>query len=394
MECEDPEPRAPDKVPPDPPYPNTGTSGVSGANLKRRCVEEPQTPAKKNISNPDLTVPSIQTVYTHPSFVIGAINTYSENDKGPYIVHVSRISPDPAAGTSIRPIKFGQFLSNHKFQNIHREGVKRVGRNKISVQFTSAEDANNFITSPVLALCKYTASIPTFSVTRMGLVRQVPTDLSMEEFATNALLPPGCGNIIKARRLSRKNVEDGKVSWVPTQSVVVTFLGQSLPSKIFLYYTSLPVELYNFPTTQCYACCRYGHTKAACRSKPRCFRCSKEHLGDSCEVTESGASCAHCLGRHFATNRSCPEQERQRSIKVVMAQQSISYVEACAQFPTVSRPYSEIAQPNHSSVRTIYTTPRPRAPLGKSYDKVAHRDLVSTPVSSMPNGCAIIEPGT
>lgn len=406
-DCDPPAPLPP--APPDPPDPV-----ISIAGSKRRLVCEDVTSAKKSTSSPDLAVASIQTVYSHPSVIVGAIQAYSPLDKGPYVVHVSRSEPELSAGTTIRPIKFGQFLSSHKIANICADGVKKVGRNKISVEFVTAVDANKFITSPILSMCKYVATIPTYNVTRMGLVRQVPTDLSMDEFADALVLPAGCGIVIKARRLNRKNVEEGKITWVPTQTVVVTFQGQLLPTKVFLYYTSLPVELYQYPTIQCHTCCRYGHTKVQCRSKPRCFRCSQEHTGDSCDIPEASASCLHCSGQHFATSKGCPEQDRQKSIKAVMSQNNISYEEAAYQFPKVSRSYSEVSQmfsqssPSHSSqnnysaglsqsqaqssrsyVKNVYASPRPRAPQGKSYDKSAHREMVSDPSSTMANGCAL-----
>lgn len=397
----------PPPVPPVPPDP--GPSPGS----KRRLDSENITSAPPKKTSSSLEQASIQSVYTHPLIVVGAIHAYTSLDKGPYVVHVSRSEPDLAAGTSIRPIKFGQFLSVHKFRNIVTEGVKRVGRNKISVEFFTAEDANKFIDSPILPMCKYVASVPTFNVTRMGLVRDVPTDLSMDEFAEAVIVPPSCGYILKARRLSRKSVEEGKVTWVPTQTVVVTFQGQSLPSKVFLFYTSLRVELYQYPTIQCHTCCRYGHTKAQCRSKPRCFRCCKEHSGDECDVSESNASCLHCSGKHFATSKCCPELERQKSIKSVMAQNNISYEEAACQFPKVSRSYSEVtkemfsnpvpfqepqnsyppgssqSQPTRSYVKNVYASPRPKAPISKSYDKAVHREIIANPSYSMPNGCSL-----
>lgn len=222
----------PDPVPPDPDPPNS--MEVSTASCSKRPLvgasPEYNPPTKKIITSPEAAVASIQTIYTHPSVVVGSIQSYTNNDKGPYVVHVSRSETDEASvGAPIKSIKFGQFLTTNKFTNICPDGVKRVGRSKISVEFQSAQAANSFIISPILNLCKYVATIPTYNVTRMGLVRQVPTDLSMNDFANDAMLPSTCGIIIKARRLNRKVVEEGKVSWVPTQSVVVTFQGQTLP---------------------------------------------------------------------------------------------------------------------------------------------------------------------
>lgn len=157
--------------------------------------------------------------------------------------------------------------------------------------------------------------IPSFNVTRMGLVRNVPVDFSMEEFVDSLELPIHCGIVLKARRLSRKVIEDGKISRIPTQSVALTFRGQTHPDRIYSFHTSLPVELYQFPTIQCLACCRFGHVKAQCRSKPRCFKCTQPHEGSSCDVLEANSTCLLCFGQHFSSSVKCPEFSRQTSIK-------------------------------------------------------------------------------
>lgn len=403
--------------PPDPPDPTSAspmlTEETRSASKRRMESDENGSTAiqsKKTVTSPDMAAASIQTIWHHALMVIG-VKEYSTADKGPFIIHVARQEPDPAAGTTIRPIKFGQFLNNHHVTNICSDGIKQVGRNRISVEFRTAVDANKFLDNTVLlSQYKYIATIPTYNITRMGLVRNVPVDMSMEEFATSLEVPNGCGFVVKARRLNRKSNDEGKVTWIPTQSVVLTFRGQVLPQRVFSFHTSLTVEVYQLPTIQCLNCCRFGHVKAQCRSKPRCYKCAKDHTGESCELDESKASCLHCSGCHFTSSRLCPEQDRQKSIKAFMSQNGISYEESSTHFPKVGRSYAEVAQtmfssplsthqdpaplphaPNHRSyVKNVYAKPRPRVPLGKSYDKASHQEIVSTPSSSLTNGHAFM----
>lgn len=404
---------APD--PPDPPDHKNKISQETRLATKRRStslVDDFSVSLSKKTSSSDLSIPSIQTIYQHPVLVIG-VKEYSNSDKGPFILHVSRTVPDPSAGTSIRPIKFGQFLKNHKIKNICCDGVKSVGRNRISVEFKSASDANIFLDSEILSACNYTATIPTFNITRMGLVRNVPVDMSLDEFAESLEVPEGCGFVLKARRLNRKTImEDGKVSWLPTQTVVLTFRGQRLPDRIFSFHTSLSVEPYQLPTIMCMNCCRFGHVKLQCRSKPRCFKCAKDHRGDSCDVVENNSTCIHCSGNHFASNRTCPELDRQKNIKNLMTKNGISYQEASLNFPRSVRSFAEVSQsifsplspPSQASVpssaptsrsyvKTVFTPPRPRSPLGKSFDRSSHYSIISSP-SSSGNGLAFSQSQT
>lgn len=233
----------------------------------------------------------------------------------------------------------------------------------------------------------------------------------MGEFVDSLDLPSGCGIVLKARRLNRKVFNESVVTWIPTHSVILTFRGQMLPNRVFSYHTSLPVETYNLPTIICLRCCRYGHVKSQCRSKPKCFKCSQEHTGDSCEVTKDNATCLYCTKNNFATDKECPEYTRQHSIKMLMSLENISYIEASARVPPTQRSYSEIAKemfsspvnlypslitptssPQTSSVsykKAVINTPRPKSPLGKGFDKQAHQATIFNEPSSLPNGFAL-----
>lgn len=392
--------------PPDP-IENTIYLPVNTQSRKRTIEESvPACNSKKIISDPSAANPSIQTIYIHPS-LSDVSKKYTSADKGPFTVHVSREISDPAAGVTIRAIKFGQFLHQNKISGILSDGVKNIGRNKISVNFSTGEDANAFIDNPLLSAAKYKTFIPTFNITRMGLVRGWPVDWSVEEFVSSLVLPAGCGEVLKVRRLNRKQMNDGAVTWVPTQSLVVTFRGQFLPSNIISFYSSLQVETYLFPTIQCMNCCRFGHIKTQCRSKSRCFRCSQEHSGDLCNTLPDLAICILCSGNHFATDKNCTEHSRQQSIKKVMSEENISYFEASSRFPSSRPSYAEIAKFMFPSIpiiskksqhqsstqksyhQTVFRSPRPRPSTSKGYDRQAHRAIVSECPSSRGNGVAL-----
>ncbi|CAH2090161.1 unnamed protein product [Euphydryas editha] len=261
----------------------------------------------------------------------------------------------------------------------------------------------------------------------MGIVKQIPVDWSMEEFLSSIeCSTPGC-RAIKARRLNRKSITDGKTEWLPTQTVVITFLSQTLPERVFCCYTSLPVALYTLPTIQCNNCCRFGHTQDKCRSKPRCFMCAQPHPGRSCEVPRSEATCLSCSGPHPAIDPNCPEHMRQKQIKIVMSEENTPYSEASLRFRPTRRSFADSTRSSHlsnptcspnsmstptrppmspltpiyeissplippvsSQRKTVTLNQRPRPPLSKGFDKEAHSALISSPKSSQPNGCALI----
>ncbi|KAL0841644.1 hypothetical protein ABMA28_015296 [Loxostege sticticalis] len=232
---------------------------------------------------------------------------YNESDSAPYIIHVEKVVASPNDGATLHPVELGKFLKKYSFKSIIDGSVKSIGRRKITISFADFSEANSFLSHNSLESMSLKAYIPTFNVTRMGLVRGVPADWSPEEVKANMSVPMGCGEIIKVRRLNFKSFNDGSVSWKPSQSVVITFDGQTLPKRVFICYNALPVDLYIYPTIQCFNCCRFGHTKTQCRSKPRCFKCGQGHIGNSCPTDEQHASCCLCSGFHFATSKSCQE---------------------------------------------------------------------------------------
>ncbi|GBP87231.1 Nucleic-acid-binding protein from transposon X-element [Eumeta japonica] len=83
----------------------------------------------------------------------------------------------------------------------------------------------------------------------------------------------------------------------------MAFDGQMLLQRKFLCYNALLVEVYTYPTIQCHNCFQYGHTKAQCRSQPRCFKSGNAHIGKSCTVREDEVSCLHCLDQHTTTSK-------------------------------------------------------------------------------------------
>ncbi|KAI8421923.1 hypothetical protein MSG28_009843 [Choristoneura fumiferana] len=313
-------------------------------------------------------------------FENGSDLKYSESDSGPFIVQVScEILNSPS---HVRGLKMAQTIYNSKVSGIKE--MKSAGKNKLNVYFTSAREANLFIENPVIAQHNLIAAIPRFHVSRMGVVRQIPLEWTLEELIDAIECPSG----------------------------------QNLPEKIYVYSMSIPVDNYKLPTIQCHKCCRFGHVKDQCRSNPRCAKCAQNHATSDCTVPDSDVTCLYCSGPHTATDNRCPEFSRQKSIKTVMSIENIGYVEAARRFRPVRTSYADKARQNfspdsqqtpHSQIvdsqsppgsptqrpltqsykKTVYIERRPRPPPSKSYDAQAHQAFTYTPKSSLPNGCAL-----
>lgn len=371
------------------------------------CVDEPTPVNVANENTPALVAPPVVAIPSQARVPTQIARTqYEPTDNLPFIIHVQKIQSSPDDNTVLHPVAFGKFLKKHDFKNIINGSVKRIGRNRLALSFSTHIDANNFLNCNSLETFNFKAFIPSFSITRMGIIRGVPSEWSEDEIQECVNVPVGCGKILKVRRLNYKVMVDGSPVWRPSQTVVLTFDGQILPKRVFVCYNALSVELYTYPTIQCFQCCRFGHTKIQCRSKPRCYRCGQDHTGDSCTIEDG--KCCLCSGSHYATSKHCPEFYRQKQIKISMAENCVSYAEASKLHPPVTRSYSEVLSssklpsvteenvlrhPNSSAFKkTIFLKPRspPRPSNQFGYDQSAHNNIIKDPQMISQNGCALI----
>lgn len=369
--------------------------------------DETKRPLLSTIPDPSIPIPSQTDQPSQPLAQRQNGRKYVSTDLAPYVVHIQKEQSSPNDPVSLHPIEFGRFLKKNCIMNIVNGSLKRIGRNRLSMAFSTCSDANSFIENQSLSDQKLKAFIPTYNVTRMGVVRGVPSDWTDEDVLDNISVPIGCGKVIKCRRIRRKNVFNGTAEFTNTETVILTFDGQVLPKRIFMCYTPLTVDLYIYPTIQCYNCCRFGHTKPQCRSKPRCFKCGQGHTADSCSIEQEEATCCLCSGYHYATDKACPEFCRQKNIKISMAQNSISYLEAIKLHPAVSKSFADVLRNSQSKQdettaarisptssshkKTVFLKPRVPPKSSGGYDRAAHSSLTreyNMPLSST-NGTAL-----
>ncbi|VVC89342.1 unnamed protein product, partial [Leptidea sinapis] len=136
--------------------------------LKRTAEIEITKPDGKKIRTP---AESIQSIYLKPGFDSDCNLKYSDEDKGPFSQCIY-FNAYPASGYALKILPFHK----NNITGIKEGGIKKLGRNKISVDFISAEKANKFLDLDILESNKYSAYIPKFQIFRMGVVRDIPTD--------------------------------------------------------------------------------------------------------------------------------------------------------------------------------------------------------------------------
>lgn len=184
------------------------------------------------------------------------------------------------------------------------------------------------------------AFIPPSRISRKGIIRNVPLDLTDQNILMNIKSPI---NVISINRLNRKvsnnpsNVrEENNTSasvpvYTPSFSVMVTFEGQKLPKYITMFYVSHPVTPYVSRASLCHSCFRFSHTKDNCKSQPRCIHCGEKGHSFSknhCPRFEEAPRCVNCRGNHRADASNCPEFAIQKEIREYAAHRNLTLRDA------------------------------------------------------------------
>lgn len=116
---------------------------------------------------------------------------------------------------------------------------------------------------------KIVSSIPEEKNWVRGVITGIPIDMTTERIKK---IISGA-EVKEVRRLQYVKDKERKDSL----SVMIHFVENKLPERVYLGYMSYMVRPYVPPPLRCFKCQRFGHVVAVCRGKQRCARCGGEH---------------------------------------------------------------------------------------------------------------------
>lgn len=250
---------------------------------------------------------------------------YNKNTKdGKYKVNVRR-----ADRANINRIGFGKAMRLSQAKDVI--DCKKVSRNMICVTFNKRESANKFAENSEEMLRRgYVTTIPVHYRAVVGVVKEVPVDVSAKEILDEI----GKKNpVLKIVRMTRK-MKNGHRDY--SLNVKIFFEGDTLPTEVAIYGGKERVHPYIAPVLQCSSCLRYGHHAKACKSSANkiqiCSNCGNcGHQSDRCRAAQP--SCVHCKETHDALSRECPERVRQNNIRILMTNERLSFQEVLEKHP-------------------------------------------------------------
>jgi hypothetical protein len=238
-----------------------------------------------------------------PAFVRRTNLKYPTNDQGPFIVCLESKS----AADNIKQIH--PSILQHAFQKVLKPtDIINNSGSKLSAEFTSRDDANNFVDFVNNSFPKLTAFIPPSFVEITGVIRGVPTSVPADEILQYMTCKSDPSiKITSVKRCFRRDNKD-----IPTESVIISFNSKVLPDIVSLYNYCWNVDPFVRKLSQCTNCWRFKHIASSCRAHARCVYCGDKlssHVNsdpESCP-TKSSPCCLNCHGTHPASHSNiCP----------------------------------------------------------------------------------------
>lgn len=240
----------------------------------------------------------------------------------PYYVYIEH--SDKNIGR-LHPMAIGKLLYEQiKNPKAVIKEISKLGSNRIKVTMTTVTDINRLVENPILKENGYLVYVPKHLTERRGVIKGVYTS-----FDDNYLLQNiECNSkILYCKRMNRKLINvDGQFEYIPTQTVVLSFLGNKLPSHVNINGVRCQVEPYIGNVIQCHNCLRFGHVFSQCKTKDKiCKNCGTSHEGE-CHLP---LGCVHCKSTaHNSLYKKCPLYVKQQEVKKIMATNNLSFKEA------------------------------------------------------------------
>ncbi|XP_039305575.1 uncharacterized protein LOC120357861 [Solenopsis invicta] len=162
---------------------------------------------------------------------------------------------------------------------------------------------------------------------RTGIVRNIPTSVSLEEIKEGLESP--C-EILDIQRMNRRITINGESKTVPSSTIKIFFDGQELPRYIFIFKFRYEVVPFVPQVKVCFQCFRIGHIGANCKSSARCLTCGKKRHPTGTECPRGGLppKCLNCGLEHFATAPDCGALKKYTLATTMAAYDNIPLMEA------------------------------------------------------------------
>lgn len=203
---------------------------------------------------------------------------YLPSDKGPFFVTLVK--------DGINDVLVGRDLIKKNIRGIIE--ILKVGKNSIRIRCSNYKFANKILEDRRLQNneCNYKIYIPLIYTTSIGIVRNIPMEIEMEEILK--YIECDC-NVVDAVRMNFWDKE-AQVS-KPSYNIKITFRSFKIPLEVVIFKAKMKVNQFIPRPLFCKKCLKYGHTINYCENKPKCVNCGSEDHSENCI---SDKKCIYC----------------------------------------------------------------------------------------------------
>ena len=111
-----------------------------------------------------------------------------------------------------------------------------------------------------------------------------------------------------------------------TQTLILTFKGNSIPEKVSVGFEWCRVRPYIPLPRRCYKCHKYGHLSHSCTRKAICGNCgSQTHIHSKDSQCTLSPCCVNCDGNHAAFDRCCPKWAIEYEVQKLKVTKNVSF---------------------------------------------------------------------
>lgn len=185
------------------------------------------------------------------------------------------------------------------------------------------------------------------NLTTRFLLYNIPTTVSLAEVATEIEEE----NDIKVKEI-RRFIKRTDTGTVPTETVLVTKLGRTLPEYAKLFFTRHKLRIFVDKPRQCQKCFRFDHNTQSCSKIQKCGNCGENHENEGCNNPK--LSCTNCGEEHRATDRKCIMWVKETDLLKFKAENHLTLAEARRRFKGTGESFATIvkkgSQPNPSVI--------------------------------------------
>ena len=168
---------------------------------------------------------------------------------------------------------------------------------------------------------------------KIGVIRDIDPLLTTEEISDGIKCSFNECKIDRIERFKKSNLSDtiraqpnntAKQEFLPL--VKIFFEEESMPEVIRVFGVKRRVFPYIPSVRRCDKCMHYGHLLDSCKGKPRCGKCSSNHMSNECDSDD--ILCCNCGGNHPATSKKCPEYKFYFEVNSIRVKQNLSFQDA------------------------------------------------------------------